>query len=1315
MAQPQNPRPDHARQDPARPEALGPNAWLVDEMFDQFRRDPTSVSESWQEFFAGYRPGGANLGRPVVVAEEGQGVVEAARAQSTAGVGGPGTGLTGQSTAGQGSSRGAQASPAGADGAASGAAGAAATGPTTNGANAGQPGAAPGETVPLRGSAARVVANMTTSLEVPTATSFRVVPAKLLEVNRLILNNQLVRTGTAGKVSFTHLIGWAIVQALKSVPAMNASFAAQDGNGSKTPAVFRPAHVNLGLAVDLERADGTRSLVVPVIKQADTLDFRAFWLAYEELVRKVRAGKADVSDYIGATVTITNPGTLGTVQSVPRLMAGQGAIVGVGAIDYPAEWQGADPRQMAELGVSKVVTITSTYDHRVIQGAESGMFLRCAHRLLLGEDGFYEGVFRSMGVPYEAVRYHRDVNDPFERSSSNVQKQQQVDRLVNAYRVRGHLIAHLDPLDWREPHMHAELDPATYGLSVWDLEREFFTYDFPGHDRMRLGDILSMLRDAYCRTIGVEYMHIMEPSQKRWIQEHVEGAPTTLAPDEHRHILSRLNAAEALERFLETKYIGQKRFGLEGAESAIPLLDALLGYAADLGHSHAVMGMAHRGRLNVLINIVGKSYEELFGEFEGNLDPNSVQGSGDVKYHKGFRGTFQSRNGNAIDVVLASNPSHLEAVGPVVEGMARALQDQVGATATVGSGGTGTAPGGAPEQLPAAHQALPVLVHGDAAFAGQGVVAELLNMSALAAYETGGTVHLVINNQLGFTTNPESARSSVYATDVAKMVQAPIFHVNGDDPEACVRVGRLALAFRQEFHKDVVIDMVCYRRYGHNEQDDPSLTQPLLYQLIKDHRSVRKLYTEALVRRGDITLEEAEAALADFSKRLQAALDQTRASAPPQLTQLPTAPGPAAPLGAAATAVPMDHLDKVVAALTNPPEGCTLHPKIAKVLDTRAKLWASGQVDWALGEALAYGTVMLDGHDVRLCGQDTRRGTFGHRNAVYVDFRTGEEHLALAGLSDEGAGPSDEGAGPSSEGARLGDDGAVKSGRFFVYDSLLSEYAALGFEYGYSLFAPDALVAWEAQFGDFVNGAQIIIDQFIVASEAKWEQRSRLVLLLPHGYEGQGPEHSSARVERFLTLCAEDNICVANVTTAGQLFHLLRRQTCSPLARPLVLFTPKRYLRAKEAYSPVEELTGGSFHEVLDDAGVAPEEVNRIVVATGKAALDIIGTRNERGIRDVAVVRLEQLYPWPEQGLLRAIERYPQARTVVWAQEEPANMGARQFVVERLPQLCEGRETLFVSRPASGSPATGSHAMHELEQKDLFDRALGTGVATPAR
>jgi 2-oxoglutarate dehydrogenase E1 component len=1215
------------------PELFGPNAWLVDEMYEQYRQDPGSVSPGWRDFFQGYRPGGVNLARPSLTppsdAPEPQGRpdVPSARATTTPSAPPPGAPAVPVAT------------PA--------------------------PPAAPVGT-PIRGAAARIVANMNASLEVPTATSFRAIPARLLEVNRRMLNDELSRSGTAGKISFTHLIGFAVTEALAAVPVLNSTFAAAAGDDPKAaPTVVHHEHLGLGVAVDLEKSDGSRTLMVPVIRDADTLDFRGFWRAYEDLIRKVRAGKIGADDLAGATVSLTNPGTIGTVQSVPRLMPGQGAIIGVGSIDYPAEWQAADPRVLADLGVSKVVTVTSTYDHRIIQGAESGRFLQHVHRLLTGEDGFYDRVFRAMGVPVEPVRKGADHNDPGERSTGHVQKQIEVDSLINMYRARGHLIAHLDPLDYKEPQVPSELDTATYGLTVWDLDREFITSGLAGRDRMRLSEILSVLRDAYCRTIGVEYMHIMEPIQKRWIQQHVEGVSTQLAPEEHRWVLGRLNAAEALEQFLNTKYIGQKRFGLEGGEAAIPLIDAILDDGATAGQTQAIIGMAHRGRLNVLINIVGKAYGELFEEFEGNIDPGTVQGSGDVKYHKGFAGKFTGRSGRTLDVTLSSNPSHLEAVDPVVEGIARAHQDQA-----VRDGDTD------------AHPILPLLIHGDAAFAGQGVVAETLNMSALPGYETGGTVHLVINNQLGFTTNPESARSSVYATDVAKMVQAPIFHVNGDDPEACVRVGRLAFAFRQTFHKDVVIDMVCYRRFGHNEQDDPSLTQPLLYQLIKEHRSVRKLYTETLVRRGDITLAEAEEALSDFSRRLQTALDETRAAAPPKPTSLPPAPEPAPVLAPIPTGVPHDTLQRIVDAIGSAPDGFTIHPKLTKVFDTRAKLWAGGEVDWALGEALAYGSLTLDGRDVRLSGQDSRRGTFGHRNATLVDYVTGTEYTPLEHLGGEG--------------------------RFSIYDSLLSEYAALGFEYGYSLVQRDTLVAWEAQFGDFVNGAQIVIDQFLAAAEIKWGQTSGLTLLLPHGYEGQGAEHSSARMERFLDLCAEDNMQVADVTTAAQLFHLLRRQVLSTSRKPLVLFTPKRYLRGREAYSRAEELSQGSFREVLDDPTHAGSDaVRRVVLATGKVALDAIVARGKASVDDVAIVRVEQLHPWPEEQIADAIAGYPNAQSVVWLQEEPENMGAWGFVRDRLGRLVAGDYRLErVSRVASGSPATGSHAMHDLEQADILERAL---------
>jgi 2-oxoglutarate dehydrogenase E1 component len=1126
---------------------------------------------------------------------------------------------------------------------------------------------------------------MEASLSVPTATSVRTVPAKLLEVNRAILNQHLART-SGGKVSFTHLIGFAAVRALQAVPVLNSSFL-PDLDGSGKPGVDHHDHVGLGLAVDLEKSDGTRTLLVPVIREAEGLDFRGFVIAYEDLVRKVHTGKATPDDFAGATVTLTNPGTLGTVQSVPRLMPGQGVIVGVGALGYPAEFQAADRRSLAEIGVGPVVTLTSTYDHRIIQGAESGMFLTYMTECLTGQHGFYESVFAAMDVPYEPVRWQADVNAG-DSEHLRLVKQVHVQSLINMYRVRGHLIADLDPLSAEPRPLHPELDPTTYGLTLWDLDREFVVDGLAGRDTLTLGEALDLLRDAYCRTLGIEYMHIQDPEQKRWIQQHTEGVPVTLDPVEQRHILDRLNAAEAFERFLHSKYVGQKRFGLEGAESTIVILDAVLEEAAEAGTSEAVLGTAHRGRLNILGNIVGKSYGEIFREFEGDLDPNSVQGSGDVKYHKGATGKFVGRSGGELSLTLASNPSHLEAVDPVVEGMVRAKQDMLSGDRCF--------------------DVLSVLVHGDAAFAGQGVVAETLELSQLTGYRTGGTVHVVINNQLGFTTAPESARSSLYPTDVAKMVQAPVFHVNGDDPEACLRAARLAFGFRQQFHKDVVIDLVCYRRHGHNEGDDPSYTQPRMYAIIDSKRSVRKLYTESLVRRGDITLEDAERALEDFQARLQVALDETRQTAPPRPAVLPTPPPPPVPGLPVPTGVGRDELERLVVAATAVPEGFTVHPKLLRQFENRAQLVAEGEVDWALGEALALGSVLLEGTDVRLSGQDTRRGTFSQRHSVLVDYHTGEEWVPLAHLPGEGV------------------------GRFGVYDSLLSEYAALGFEYGYSVESPEALVAWEAQFGDFANGAQIIIDNFFVAAEDKWGQRSGLVLLLPHGYEGQGPEHSSARIERFLTLCARDNMRLAQPTTAAQYFHLLRSQVRGLGRRPLVVFTPKSLLRARQSRSPLDDLTVGSFAEVVHDPatvaaadgpGGAPpvdsEAVRRVLLCSGKVAFDAMARRDallggEAGLpapgidpAAVAVVRVEQLYPWPEEALAAVLGQYPNADQVVWVQEEPENMGAWSFAHGRLHRLLRDRFTLsHVSRSESASPATGSAALHHLEQEDLLLRAF---------
>ncbi len=1200
-AHPQQPSPDE----------FGTNAWLVDEMYEQYRSDPSSVSESWREFFADYRPGAVIMAPTPAPAPPCSGPDPRAR---------PGSG-----------SRAAAPAPA-----------AGAVGEVGD---------------PIRGAGAVIVSNMEASLGVPTATSFRVVPAKLLEVNRSVINGYLART-RGGKVSFTHLIGYAVVRAIADdVRVMNSTFV--EGPDGK-PRVVHHEHVNLGLAVDVEKSDGSHTLVVPVVKSADEMSFAEFVAAYEDLIRKVRTNKLGPDDYKGATITLTNPGTIGTVQSVPRLMPGQGVIVGVGAIDFPAEYQAADERTLADLGVSKVVTLTSTYDHRIIQGAESGLFLKRVHELLMGEGGFYDASFTSLGVPYEAVRWRRDVN-PADHDDARLHKQMVIATLIRVYRVRGHLIADLDPLKWTPPRMEPELDPATYGLTIWDLEREFLTGGLGGAEQLELGEILRILRDAYCRTIGIEYMHIQDTAEQKWIQQQVEGVRFALSHDEQLHLLSRLNAAEAFEKFLATKYVGQKRFGLEGAESAIAILDSILSLAADEGLDGVVLGMPHRGRLSVLANIVGKSYDQIFKEFEGYVDPSSTQGSGDVKYHLGASGKFVSPAGADIKVELAANPSHLEAVDPVVGGMARARQDLI--------------------DRPGSYSVLPILMHGDAAFAGQGVVAECLNMSDITGYRVGGTIHLVVNNQLGFTTAPEHARSSQYATDVAKMIQAPIFHVNGDDPEACIRVARLSYAFRQTFHKDVVIDMVCYRRHGHNEGDDPSYTQPLMYKLIDERRSVRKLYTEALVKRGELTLDEAEQALDDFQRRLQVALDETRQSTPPAV-KAARPPEPMGVLPHIATGVDRATLDRVFAGLTKVPEGFTIHPKLAKQFDTRTKLYDDGQVEWATAEALSIGTLLLEGTDVRLTGEDTRRGTFSQRHAALVDYHTGWTYVPLASLDES-------------------------QGKLWVYDSLLSEYAAVGFEYGYSVVHKDALVAWEAQFGDFVNGAQIIIDQFLVAAEDKWQQTSGLVMLLPHGYEGQGPEHSSARIERFLTMCAEDNIQVVNATTPAQYFHLLRRQVRREIRKPLVVFTPKSLLRAKQAHSSVDDLTNGSFQEVLDDRSVSdPAAVARIIFCSGKVAYDAIARRDEAGA-PVAIVRVEQLYPFPREQLIDILRRYENAREVVWLQEEPENMGPWRFMYDRSHEIENaGYKVRQVCRVESGSPATGSGVIHAQELNDLLDEAF---------
>ncbi|OUM39781.1 multifunctional oxoglutarate decarboxylase/oxoglutarate dehydrogenase thiamine pyrophosphate-binding subunit/dihydrolipoyllysine-residue succinyltransferase subunit [Arthrobacter sedimenti] len=1118
----------------------------------------------------------------------------------------------------------------------------------------------------LRGPAKAISTNMEASLSVPTATSVRAIPAKLLIDNRVVINSNLARA-RGGKVSFTHLIGYAIIRALAQFPSQNVYYDVIDGK----PSAVQPAHVNFGLAIDMPKPDGTRSLVVPNIKKAETMNFSEFWHAYEDLVKKARAGKLGADDYAGTTVSLTNPGGIGTVHSVPRLSKGQACIIGAGALEYPAEFQGSSEKTLAKHAISKTITLTSTYDHRVIQGAGSGEFLRIIHQLLLGEQGFYDEIFESLRIPYEPVRWSADIQvDPMDE----INKVARIQQLIHAYRVRGHLMADTNPLEYVQ-RKHADLDIRTHGLTLWDLDREWPTGGFGGQPALKFRDMLGVLRDAYCRTTGIEYMHLQDPAERQWFQDELEHPYSKPSREEQLRILHKLNSAEAFETFLQTKFVGQKRFSLEGGESLIPLLDAVISGAADDGLDEVAIGMAHRGRLNVLTNIAGKTYAQVFREFEGTQDPRSVQGSGDVKYHLGTEGTFTSDAGNETKVYLAANPSHLEAVDPVLEGIVRAKQDLLDQH----------------DSFPV----LPILIHGDAAFAGQGVVAETLNLSQLRGYRTGGTIHVIVNNQVGFTTSPTSSRSSVYSTDVAKMVQAPVFHVNGDDPEAVVRVAQLAYQFRQRFNKDVVIDMVCYRRRGHNEGDDPSMTQPMMYNLIEAKRSVRKLYTEALIGRGDITQEEAEQALRDYQERLERVFAETHAaqtSPIPVVTKDPKAvsnlerpyaqqSSDGSEASAPQTAISAETLAHIGAAHIAIPEGFTVHPKLKALLEKREQMSREGGIDWGFGEVAAFGSLLMEGVPVRLAGQDSRRGTFVQRHAVFHDRATGHEWLPLDDLSKDQA-------------------------KFWVYDSSLSEYAAMGFEYGYSVERPDALVIWEAQFGDFVNGAQTIIDEFISSAEQKWGQRSSLVLMLPHGYEGQGPDHSSARIERFLQMCAEENMVVANPSSAASHFHLLRQHAYRRPRKPLVIFTPKQLLRLKAAASPVEDFTQGTFQPVIPDTlGTPANDVERVILVSGRLYYDLLSSRQKLDDGRTAIVRVEQLYPLPLDEIKAALATYPNAE-IVWAQDEPANQGPWPFIGLNLPQELDRRVRL-ASRPASASTATGSAKSHAVEQELLIKRAFG--------
>ncbi|WP_029149594.1 multifunctional oxoglutarate decarboxylase/oxoglutarate dehydrogenase thiamine pyrophosphate-binding subunit/dihydrolipoyllysine-residue succinyltransferase subunit [Microbacterium indicum] len=1203
---------------------FGANQWLVEELYEQYKVDPNTVDKAWWPVMEQIAGGTA---APVTAAETPAPTAPAPAAPA------PATPPVARTTA-----KPAAPAPIPAQ---------------ADAKKAAAPEAEPGEDVvtPLRGMSKTLAKNMDQSLTIPTATSVRTIPAKLMIDNRIVINNHMSRT-RGGKVSFTHIIGWALIQALKSFPSQNVYYAEIDGK----PSVVAPAHINLGIAIDLPRPDGTRALMVPNIKKAETLTFGEYLAAYEDVVKRARANKLTADDFAGTTISLTNPGGIGTVHSVPRLTQGQGSIIGAGALEYPAEFAGSSPRTLDELAIGKTITLTSTYDHRVIQGAGSGEFLKIVHQMLIGGEGFYDDVFAALRIPHAPIRWNPDVTvDVAER----VNKTARVQELINAYRVRGHLMADIDPLAYTQ-RSHYDLEIESHGLTFWDLEREFTTGGFGGKRKAKLRETLGLLRDTYCRTTSIEYMHIPDHTQREWFQQKLERPYEKPDHDEQLRILGKLNQAEAFETFLQTKYVGQKRFSLEGGESLIPLVDRIIDGAATAGLQGAAIAMAHRGRLNVLSNIAGKTYADVFSEFEG-AQPGNKRGSGDVKYHVGTEGTFTAHDGSEIDVYVAANPSHLETVDGVLEGIVRAKQDR---------SGPGTFPW------------LPIMVHGDAAFAGQGVVVETLQMSQLRAYRTGGTIHVVVNNQVGFTTLPKDGRTSRYATDVAKTIAAPILHVNGDDPEAVVRAAELAFAYRQEFNRDIVIDLVCYRRRGHNEGDDPSMTQPLMYGLIEAKRSVRRLYTESLVGRGDITEEEYDAAKADFQARLESAFAETHAvetGAIPVITdEALSTPVEGAP---ESTGVGTEVVHQIGDAHANKPEGFTVHPKLQQLLDKRQQMSREGSVDWGFGELLAFGSLLLEGTPVRLVGQDARRGTFVQRHAVLHDRVNGQEWLPLANLSEDQA-------------------------RFQVYDSLLSEYAALAFEYGYSVEDEKALVLWEAQFGDFVNGAQSVIDEFISAADQKWGQKSGVVMLLPHGYEGQGPDHSSARIERFLQLCAQNNMTVARPSTPASYFHLLRRQAYARPRTPLVVFTPKSMLRLRGATSEVADFATGRFEPVLDDErSIERGQVTRVLLHSGKIHWDLRAELAKNPDPTIALVRVEQFYPLPVEELRTVLSQYPDAE-FVWVQDEPENQGAWPFIQQWLANKTSPRAFSVVARAASAAPSTGSSKVHAVEQAELLARAL---------
>ncbi|MFN2492063.1 MAG: multifunctional oxoglutarate decarboxylase/oxoglutarate dehydrogenase thiamine pyrophosphate-binding subunit/dihydrolipoyllysine-residue succinyltransferase subunit [Pyrinomonadaceae bacterium] len=1233
---------------------FGANATYVEGLLSRFRTNPELVDESWRTYFVELL--GEPTSSPTQPAKSNG--VSAAQIDAT-NVATPPAGDGHKTATGSSAAQAAAKEP--------------------QKAAASETAASSIEATPIRGAALKIVENMEASLSVPTATSQRRIPVKLLDENRQIINKYLLENGL-GKASYTHLIAWALLRALQEFPQLNDGYGLLDGS----PARLRRPHINLGIAIDLARKDGTRSLLVPNIKNANELRFTQFLNAYDDVVKRARDGKLQIADFQGTTISLTNPGTIGTVSSTPRLMSGQSVIIATGAIEYPAEYQAMAPDALSQLGISKAITISSTYDHRIIQGAESGAFLARVHELIIGKSDFYDRIFADLGIAHVPLRWNVDRNSLFvsgDATRDQAAKEAGVIELINAYRVRGHLIADIDPLHAMPVLYHPELDIETYGLTIWDLDREFITGGLAGTEVASLREILDILQRAYCGKVGIEYRHIQSKEEKIWIREQIRKefvAPEPISADVKKELLWKLISAEQFERFLHTKYLGQKRFSLEGCETIIPLLDQLIEGAALRGVEDITLGMAHRGRLNVLANVLGKFCERIFASFEGSVHPSFPADEGDVKYHQGAAGERDAANGKKVKLTLSPNPSHLEAVDPVVEGMVRARQDDWKDRL------------GLPREE-VIDRSLPVLLHGDAAFAGQGVVMETLNLANLRGYRTGGTIHIIINNQIGFTTSPEAGRSTIYSTDVARMTQLPIFHINGDDPEAAYRVVQIALDYRQEFNKDVILDLVGFRKLGHNETDEPSYTQPLMYARVKAHPGVRTIYSKRLIKEGVITEAEVNELIAERVKRYEDALTRAKEVAPkkdtaPSVVVVEELDGSAV----VETGIPADLIKTIAEKIAVVPEGFNINPKMVGQLARRAKMGSGAMpIDWAFAEAIAFGSLVTEGNRVRLSGQDSGRGTFSQRHAVLYDTQTGKSWAPLSELRSE----------------------AKPEARFEVFDSSLSEEGVLGFEYGYTVVAREALVMWEAQFGDFVNGAQTIIDQYIVASEDKWKQTSRLTLLLPHGYEGQGPEHSSARLERFLQQCAENNMQVCYPSTPAQYFHLLRRQVRPGMGRPLIVITPKSLLRLPAAASAIDDFTSGGFQPLIADREITDAAaVERIILCSGKIYYDLIEARKKAETESdsrVSIVRLEQFYPFPLTRLRDTLALYPQATQLVWAQEEPQNMGGWTFIESRLENLLPGCERpIYIGRSASASPATGSYAIHRAEQAQLVLQAL---------